>query len=219
MGTVERPAGTSLGPHALTRSLPVGLIPHEGSYIPGLARDIAAATHAPAAADVAALGAAVVAELIRGQRLPAAVEHVESQCADVVARLERSPLSEGLSAAASQPRDAANLHRLVPEARADCALSAGVYVAASFPGDRIREALLFAASAGDGGHVAATAGALLGAMHGVHALPTDWLSRLELSWVGEVLAHDLVTEFVEGPSGSEYRPSPDRTWWNRYPGW
>jgi ADP-ribosylglycohydrolase len=218
MGTVEQPAGTSLGAHALIRSLPVGLIPGGSTDIPALARNIAATTHAPAAADVAALGATVIAELVHGQRLPEAVGLAHDRCAQVVARLERSPLSEGLSAAATQPRDAASLRRLAPVARADCALSGGVYVAASFSGDRIREALLFAASAGDGGHVAATAGALMGAIHGVHAMPANWLSRLELSWVGDVLAHELVTEFVEEPSGHEYAPSPDRTWWNRYPG-
>jgi hypothetical protein len=62
-------------------------------------------------------------------------------------------------------------------------------------------------------------GALPGTAHGVDALPVDLVSRLELGWVADILAHDMVSEFTESPSGSEYAPSEDPTWWNRYPGW
>jgi diguanylate cyclase (GGDEF)-like protein len=45
------------------------------------------------------------------------------------------------------------------------------------------------------------------------------VSRLELAWVADVLAQDLIAEFVDSPSGSDYEPAADPTWWNRYPGW
>lgn len=82
----------------------------------------------------------------------------------------------------------------------------------------MRDALVFAASAGDGGHVATVAGALLGAAHGAACLPVDWLARLELVWAGDTLARDLVQQVEEGPSGSEYTAGPDSSWWERYPG-
>ncbi|HEY0696184.1 MAG TPA: hypothetical protein VGD43_00060, partial [Micromonospora sp.] len=107
-----------------------------------------------------------------------------------------------------------------PDATAMSALSGGVYVALSLPlPDQVREALSFAASAGDGGQVATVAGALLGTAHGVDALPVDWLSRLELAWVGDILARDLVAEFGLGPPGSGRSGAADRRWWDRYPGW
>ena len=46
---------------------------------------------------------------------------------------------------------------------------------------------------------------------GVFALPVDLVSRLELAWVADVLAQDLISEFVDSPSGSEYEPAADPT--------
>ncbi|MFG3601064.1 hypothetical protein [Micromonospora chersina] len=83
----------------------------------------------------------------------------------------------------------------------------------------VRDALTFAASAGTGGHAATVAGALLGAAHGPDALPVDWLSRLELVWVADILARDLVRQVTERPSGTEYTEGTDPRWWDRYPGW
>ncbi|MFE7529404.1 hypothetical protein ACFU7Y_27335 [Kitasatospora sp. NPDC057542] len=60
---------------------------------------------------------------------------------------------------------------------------------------------------------------LLGAAHGVDALPVELLSRLELAWVLDVLARDLLQEYVDSPGGSEHVPARDPHWWNRYPGW
>ena len=71
-----------------------------------------------------------------------------------------------------------------------------------------------------GGRGASTfAGALLGACHGVAALPQEWIGRLELGIIGNTLARDAIREIDEGPSGSEYAPNADRWWWHRYPGW
>jgi len=109
---------------------------------------------------------------------------------------------------------------LAPDARAMSALAGGVYAAVSFAGrEQVRDGLRFAASGANGAHAAVVAGALLGAVHGVDALPVDWVSRLELAWVGDTLARDLVAEFLDRPSGGEYTPAPDPRWWSRYPGW
>jgi hypothetical protein len=213
MGTLDKPVGTSVGAHALTRGLPVGLAAGWLAEPAGTAREMAATTHAVAAADIAALGASIMVNLAQGHRIDEAVHHAERVCA------AGTPGSV-LSAARSHPAQTVVLRQLAPDARAGSALAGGVYVATSFPEPaQIRDALLFAADAGDGGHAATVAGAFLGAAHGSDALPVDLVSRLELAWVADVLAHDMISEFTESPSGTEHTPATDPTWWNRYPGW
>ncbi|MFD3621079.1 hypothetical protein ACFWWT_38835 [Streptomyces sp. NPDC058676] len=112
------------------------------------------------------------------------------------------------------------LAKLAPDATALSALLGGLYVAGSFPGrDQVGAALRFAAMAPDGDSVACVAGALLGAAHGVEALPVDLISRHELAWVLDTLARDLIAQLTDSPSGSEYTPGWDDHWWDRYPGW
>jgi len=122
-----------------------------------------------------------------------------------------------LDAAVSRPAQADTLRALAPDRRAGSALAGGVYVAASFPDVPScgRRCCLPPQSTG---RLRPVAGGLLGAVAGAARLPADLLSRLELAWVAEVLAQDLVNEFIHHPSGPEYAPSPDPTWLNRYPG-
>ncbi|MBO4210228.1 ADP-ribosylglycohydrolase family protein [Micromonospora echinofusca] len=232
MGTVDDPAGVSTGAHGLIRSLPAGLVEPWSTGATDLAAQLAATTHAAEAVHAAALGATIVSHLVRGAPIDAAVAQAQHRCAHLpgaapagqqgAGRPEDAahPLAPALAAARSAPADWGELVRLAPDARAASALAGAVYVAASFPGpDRLREALIFAASAGDGGHVATVAGAFLGTAYGVDALPVDWLSRLELVWVADTLARDLVAEFVDHPAGSGYGAPPDPQWIVRYPGW
>ncbi|MEH1014283.1 ADP-ribosylglycohydrolase family protein [Micromonospora sp. CPCC 206060] len=235
MGAPDNPAGTSTGAHGLTRSLPAGLVESWSAGVGDLAAQIAATTHATEAVHAAALGATIIAHLLRGAGIDAAVTHAQQQCASHLpgaAALPLAPahsdplgaaalpLASALAAARSAPAQRDELARLAPDARALSALAGAIYVVSSFPEPaRIREALLFAASAGDGGHVATAAGAFLGAAYGVDALPVDWLSRLELVWVADTLARDLVSEFVDHPAGSGYGTAPDPQWIIRYPGW
>ena len=67
--------------------------------------------------------------------------------------------------------------------------------------------------------VGPVAGALLGAVYGVEALPVDLLGRLELGWAIDTLARDLVSQDLDHPGGSEYVEASDPHWWARYPGW
>lgn len=80
-------------------------------------------------------------------------------------------------------------------------------------------ALRFAAGAPDADSVACVTGALLGAAHGAEALPVDLVSRHELAWVLYTLAHDLIAQITDRPSGTEYTAGWDEHWWDRYPGW
>jgi ADP-ribosylglycohydrolase len=215
----EQNPRASLGPRAVTRTLPVGLYARAG-HAAHLAAEIAAMTHRDEAIVAAAVGAMTVQLLSEGAALDRAVATAE----EAASRLGQGPVPHtvglAVSAGASAPRESGQLIRFVAEPSSAAALAGGLYVAASFPErEAVRDALLFAASAGDGGHVATVAGALLGAAHGPDALPVSWLSRLELVWIADTLARDLVRQLSESPAGSEYAEATDPYWWDRYPGW
>lgn len=78
-------------------------------------------------------------------------------------------------------------------------------------------ALLYAAPHGRG--AATIAGAFFGAGRGIAELPGGLLSRLEIGWAADQLARDALLEVTRHPSGSDYGPPADPTWWMRYPGW
>ncbi|NJC69857.1 hypothetical protein HC031_09010 [Planosporangium thailandense] len=221
-GTVTAPIGTSIGAHACTRALPVGLF----SPLPiavELAAEIAALTHRGEAVVAAAIGAGTVRMIGEGHRLEQAYALARSRV-DTAVRpqvyADVPILFDAMKAAGENPGDLTQLRNFASNATALSALAGGLYTAASFSerGD-IRQALCFAASAGDGGHVATVSGTLLGGLHGPDALPIDWLSRTELVWVADTLARDLVRQITEHPSGGEYSEGTDPYWWSRYPGW
>jgi len=62
-------------------------------------------------------------------------------------------------------------------------------------------------------------GVLLGAVHGIEALPVDLVSRHELSWVLDTLARAPLFQILDSPSGGEYVEGWDPHWWSRCPGW
>lgn len=216
-GTIDEPAGTSTGAHALTRSLPVALLPH-APYVPELAAQIAALTHSGDAVTAAAVGAETARRLGQGEPLAPAVREGFAAAARLsLPKLAIEP-DELFHLGRSQPLDPVLLKQLSPGARAVDALAGALYVAAAAEPDDVGAALGFAASAGDGGDTAAVTGALLGAMHGVSCLPVGVLARLELVWVADTLARDLEQQVREQPSGSGYTAPADPSWWLRYPG-
>jgi ADP-ribosylglycohydrolase len=227
----------SRGCHALTRTLPVAVVgvAHGSELSVRLAREIAALTHGDPAAQSAAAHATVLishcltsspqmqANLFGGQSqvqqaLMDGIEALSDADRGLTAD-ERDRLHAALRQAEEQPADAGRLAKLAPDATAPSALLGGLYVTASFPGrDQVGAALRFAAGAPDGDSVACVAGALLGAAHGVEALPVDLISRHELAWVLDTLARDLVGQFTDSRSGSDYIADWDPHWRDRYPG-
>ncbi|MEU5769563.1 ADP-ribosylglycohydrolase family protein [Streptomyces asoensis] len=223
----EAMATASRGHHALTRGLPIAVTGLGGISQAGA---VAALTHGDPAAQAATVHAAVLAH----HCLTHSASEPESSARDALhagvtalpsARLPISGDEHGRIVAAfrygaDEPADAVRLAQLAPDPTAPSALLGGLYAAASFPARAdLRAALEFAAGAPDGESVACVAGALLGAVHGIEALPADLVSRHELAWVLDTLARDLVMELEDSPSGSEYVPGWDPHWWNRYPGW
>jgi len=71
---------------------------------------------------------------------------------------------------------------------------------------------------GDSDSTGAMAGNLLGAMHGVEAIPKRWMLSIELRRVIIEMADDLAT-FPDWPIG-EFMPDSDEAgyWTRRYPG-
>jgi ADP-ribosylglycohydrolase len=234
-GDVEMPT-TSRGCHALTRTLPVAVLSSVNSEQAALwAHEMAALTHGdPAAQSATAQAVALVSHCLISLPGDAASSGGRSQVQQALRKgllalrgAEHRPdareldrLAEALQEAIDHPADAKRLAKLAPDATAPSALFGGVYVAASFSERKqVGAALRFAAGAPDGDSVACMAGALLGAAHGVEALPVDLISRHELAWVLDTLARDLVTQLTDSPSGDGYTSGWDPNWWDRYPGW
>jgi ADP-ribosylglycohydrolase len=224
-GSVGKPTA-SRGCHALTRTLPVAVAVagHDSRYWVQEARAMAALTHGDPAAQSAAAHAVVLAARCLASGPQPQVRQVLKEgirsLRDLTTGDELGRLSGALERADTHPADAHYLARLAPDATAPSALLGGVYVAASFPErNRVDAALRFATGAPDADSVACVTGALLGAAHGAEALPVDLVSRHELAWVLDTLAHDLIAQITERPSGTEYTAGWDEHWWDRYPGW
>ncbi|MET8028079.1 ADP-ribosylglycohydrolase family protein [Streptomyces avermitilis] len=229
---------TSRGCHALTRALPVTVVgvAHGSDQSAQLAREIAALTHGDPAAQSAAAHAAVLVNycLTSGPQIQANLFGGQSQVQQALLEglyalpdadrgltaAEHDRLHTALQQAEDQPADVGHLAKLAPDATAPSALLGGLHAAASFPEPaQVHDALRFAAGAPDGDSVACVAGALLGAAHGVEALPIDLISRHELAWVLDTLARNLITQLTDSPSGGDYNSGWDPRWMERYPGW
>ncbi|MFJ4185117.1 ADP-ribosylglycohydrolase family protein [Kitasatospora sp. NPDC089509] len=231
-GTPTKPVTGSRGAHALTRGLALGVL-HHLSGPTGCAaavRETAALTHgAPEAQEAAVAAAGLVAHCLAEDdpfRTWTASRVGEEHPIDALVRPPAMPHPAGpdpvldLLKAPGAVADHGQLAWIAPDATASSALLGALLVVSRFPGrDTVDAALRFAAGAPDGSSVAATAGALLGAAHGVDALPVELLSRLELGWVLDTLARDLLQQYVDSPGGGEYLPARDPHWWERYPGW
>ncbi|MFF2146411.1 ADP-ribosylglycohydrolase family protein [Kitasatospora sp. NPDC058190] len=230
-GTPTKPVTGSRGAHALTRSLTLGLLYLlSGPSTCGAAiRETAALTHgAPDAQDAAFSAAGVVSHCLAENapfRTWTASRPGDDHPIDALVRSLPMPHSASpdtvldLLKAPDAVPDHGQLAWIAPDATACSALLGALLTVSRFPGrDTVDAALRFAAGAPDGHSVASTAGALLGAAHGVDALPVELLSRLELAWVLDTLARDLLQQYVDSPGGGEYVPARDPNWWDRYPG-
>ncbi|MGQ0838439.1 ADP-ribosylglycohydrolase family protein [Actinokineospora sp.] len=87
-------------------------------------------------------------------------------------------------------------------------------VCAALVAEDLADGLVFAVNhSGDSDSTGAICGNLLGAAHGVGAIPAEWLAELELREVIEQLGGDALIEF----SAANSLADPD--WRSRYPAW
>ena len=116
--------------------------------------------------------------------------------------------------------DEATLKRLAGDPSSRSVVVAGLYAAASYPRpEQTMDALRFCRfDASQSKAVAAFTGALLGAAFGPDAFDLGARARLELSWVLETLAADLVAE-MQVPVVASHESQQFDAWFAKYPGW
>lgn len=219
MGTRAKPVTTSHGAQALVRTLPLAAFSAAAASrdIYEIAADTAAVTHGdPKGYLAAAEGTVLATEFATATDPQTAVSCALMELSfseDRKPHLDR--YADAASDAVNNPADPTVLKRYGSDRSSHAVLSAALYAATSFPEyDQVCNALRFASAGADRGSVAAVTGALLGAMHGADALPVDLVSRLELAWVADTLARDIVTEVVDKPDEA-YDCSEPR-WHERY---
>ncbi|MFC4948364.1 ADP-ribosylglycohydrolase family protein [Pseudonocardia sp. GCM10023141] len=190
------PAPITASDHqALTRSLPLAAVPAGAGWI----RENVTATHGdPGTVDAAVRGVLLVRDVLGGTSIANAAR------------------SAGIPEAVHPTTP---LAALAPDRTALAALRGGVAVAERCPGTAaIADALRAVRDLPAPDAVGPMAGALLGAAHGADALPVELIADLELGWVLDTLARDLVTQLTDRPAGTEYSTGADPRWWTRYPG-
>jgi ADP-ribosylglycohydrolase len=70
---------------------------------------------------------------------------------------------------------------------------------------------------GDSDSTGSITGNLLGAIHGVNEIPTEWLTNLELRDVITELAEDLY-RFIDWKIGAYFDSAEHKRIWDKYPG-
>lgn len=190
-GTLEQPGTSSGGTQVVTRLLPTAavrhLLPYEGIYSEADAEvaSYAVLTHGEGSAIHSAVATASLASsCLAGMDVR---EAVGASPFDEMGSL----FSAARDIAGGRPRDPSALRQWLRD-DATSAMTGGIYTAISFPEhDDVQDALDFAYRLPGGRGSATVAAALIGAVHGVHALPVEAVSRLELNWVLDQLAVDL----------------------------
>ena len=215
-GTLEERLNDSKGCGGVMRVAPVGLcrLDYWGAFEFGC--EVAALTHSHVTGYVSSGAMAfLVRRLIDGLEL-------RSACEELLDLLLHHDGHEETLGALRAALDLVDRDASAPSAErmetlgqgwvAEEALAMGVY--AALAADDVRSALLLAVNhSGDSDSTGAIAGSLLGAMHGVEALPGDLLGDVELRGLIVTLADDL----VDVQSCDE--ESMSGRWWERYPGY
>jgi ADP-ribosylglycohydrolase len=183
-----------------------------------LGADVAALTHGHPTGQLAAgFVAAVVAMLALETPLPEALDRAAAQLCKRPGHAETMAAVEHARklAAIGDPR-ADYVARLGEGWNAEEAVAIAVYCALAAP-DFDAGVRLAVNHDGDSDSTGAIAGHLLGALHGIEAVPTRLTNGLELVDVLAVIADDLAT-FPAWPIG-QFQPSTDASaWWlDRYP--
>ncbi|MCA1187881.1 MULTISPECIES: ADP-ribosylglycohydrolase family protein [Saccharopolyspora] len=212
--TPENAANDSKGCGGVMRAAPVAVWSHDPAEVFHAAVGTAALTHGhPSGYLSAGVLAVVVHQLIREVPLPDAVRlardlllrwrgHEEQlRLLDAAVELaERGPVP---------PEQLAE--RLGGGWVGEEALAIGLYAALAVP-DARRALLLSVNHSGDSDSTGMVCGNVVGALHGVRALPPEWLDVLELREVVTALSRDALAEFSPAPPA-------DAAWSRRYPAW
>lgn len=213
--SIQAPPNDSKGCGAVMRSAPIGLVASDLETAFELARDAGVLTHGhPSGYLSAAYFAAVVHQVARDASLTAAMHAADEL-------LHRQPDADEVRAAVDAARQAAAagkpsreaIERLgggwVGEEALGIALLCAMTTESGTPASVAASLWRAVAHSGDSDSTGSLVGNLLGAMHGVEALPSAWLEDLELREVIERVARDLHITCVLGlaPDFRRYPPN------------
>jgi ADP-ribosylglycohydrolase len=226
----QRAGNDSKGCGGVMRAAPVGLFvagwecdaAEQARLAFDLACDFAAITHGhPAGQHPAGVLAVLVLRLVQGSTLPDALAETRTLLATRPDHGETlAAIDLAITLAAGDGNPDAHLRRLGEGWTGEEALAIALYCA--LRAESLEEGICLAVNlTGDSDTTGAIAGNLLGALHGVDAIPERWLAPLELRDVIEEVADDLLS-WPHWPV-SEYLPEEPalRTaaayWLDRYP--
>lgn len=204
----------SKGCGGVMRIAPVGLVGHRAFHpdgnLFGNAAAMARVTHGhPSGYLAAGALAEIIACLTRGQTLLSAVN---TSLEILRSQPEHHEVSRAVlkAIAATDGPSTKTLERLGQGWVAEEALAMSLYCALSEP-DPTKALILAVNHSGDSDSTGCITGQILGTMHGVEALPREWIEQVELREVIGQLGEDLAL-LAEGPFDAE-------AMLERYPGW
>ncbi|MGI6350542.1 MAG: 50S ribosomal protein L21 [Armatimonadota bacterium] len=180
MGTIKEPINSSKGCGGVMRVSPVGLV-FRARQAFAVGAECAAITHGhPCGYLSAGALAMVVAELMEGAELPAAIATARAELANWDGYEETlAALDAGVGLAKKGRPEPEDLETLGGGWVGEEALA--IALCAALAANDLPDGLRLAANhSGDTDSTAAIAGSVLGAQHGVDAIPTGWLDALEL---------------------------------------
>ena len=193
MGTETIPLNNSKGCGGVMRVAPIGLIAENPFF---LARDAAAITHGhPAGYLSAGVLASIISNILNGDSLIRAVDQ------SVYDELPRHKNFEETFAALDSAIKLANNKSVEPSPETieligggwvgEEALAIAIYCSLTHENDFRRAILLSINHSGDSDSTGAITGNILGTLHGIKTIPSDWLERLELRPEIEKVADEL----------------------------
>ena len=180
--------------------------------------EAAALTHGhPTGILASGLFADIISQLLQGASLPDAIEHGRAILRKHPNHEETESIVRRACELAAQSPDPTTIPEELGEGWiAEEALAMSLYAALVAP-DLESGVILAVNHGGDSDSTGAIAGNLLGAMHGLDAIPQRWLTDLELREVIEEVSDDLASMWFW--KLDEYGDSDDGVIGERYPGW
>ncbi|HEY3821856.1 MAG TPA: ADP-ribosylglycohydrolase family protein [Polyangiaceae bacterium] len=212
--TVNTPPNDSKGCGAVMRSAPIGLAARDVQTAFALARDAAVLTHGhPSGYLSAAYFAAVIHGLVRDVPIAEAMATADERVRTEPGAGEVMKAIAGARKLAARPPTRQDVERLGGGWVGEEALAIAVLCALTTPDGSPQSVATSiwrsVAHGGDSDSTGSLTGNLLGAMHGLGALPKAWVENVELREVVERLAIDLHASTVLGmePDARRYPPN------------
>lgn len=216
-GTVAEPVNDSKGCGAVMRAAPAGFFCASPARAWDTGCEIAAITHGhPDGIYPAGVLAAAIRLLADGQDLGSALSAAAAFAPE--GGSTRQLLARAIALAGAGLPDPVTLNRELGQGwTGDEALAIAACCALAAPAPPA--ALLAAVNhSGDSDSTGSITGNLLGAAHGLTAVPDEWLRALDGADIVARAAEDAATELLSPPWDDDHESVP-ASWWDRYPGW